>query len=176
MRITNCTAQIKPYARHQLMITKLQTFKRIHQARDAALRLKILKSVMKRQKWFIGRVRIPKFDYVLEGKKLITNSEFMYGKQFWPDNAKTLKDVIHDDLVQWSYIDRLHGDILNQKILPMEYGFIDFNLENFVIRNRDLIGKGEKNWEFAFVDLEAFGECSLEERTDKWIKQYVENT
>ena len=146
MKITDATTHRKPYANHQMMISKLCTHDRERTLIHTVENLNMLKKKVETNNYFYGRVRIPKFSYKIKGLQLHMNMEFMFGKQLNPSRMKKkIRDMVYEDMVN---IDD-----------PM--AFIDFNLDNFIVRGSKPLGEGDQPWEIAYVDLEAYtGPCA----------------
>ena len=146
MKITDATTHRKPYANHQMMISKLCTHDRERTLIHTVENLNMLKKKVETNNYFYGRFRIPKFSYEIKGLQLHINMEFMFGKQLNPSRMKKkIRDMVYEDMVN---IDD-----------PM--AFIDFNLDNFIVRGGKPLGEGDQPWEIAYVDLEAYtGPCA----------------
>jgi len=159
MKVSEATTHVKYYASHQMMITKLQTFNDLKYTSGAEQSLRVLKSTMEDCDWFLGDIKIPKFDYDVNFDKnqITTHSEFMFGTQVNWNSGWRLKDFIYDNMVD------IDGD----------YGFKDYSLENFIERGNKPLGKNESPWNLAYVDLEAFCKCTKDDRK-KAFKTYEE--
>tara|TARA_Y100000022_G_scaffold86574_1_gene74614 strand:- start:155 stop:703 length:549 start_codon:yes stop_codon:yes gene_type:complete len=170
MKVSNATTHVKYYASHQMMITKLQTFNDLENFLSAEKNLKVLKSNMEKNNWVFNSIRIPKFDFStnLDKNQITTYSEFMFGTQIHPLIAFQFKDTIYDSMVNathyndepWFYKD----DFKLIKLRNQNWGFKDYSLENFIIRGTKPLGKDEPHWDIAYVDLEAFCECTNDDR------------
>jgi len=65
------------YSKAIMMITKLQTFNDIKYTAGAEQSLRVLQLNMERLNWFLGDIRIPKFNYYVNFK---TNQAFVKKK------------------------------------------------------------------------------------------------
>jgi len=193
MRISEATTHVKYYASHQMMITKLQTFNDIKYTAGAEQSLRVLQLNMERLNWFLGDIRIPKFSYTVnfETNQITTHAEYMFGTQVNWNSGSRFKDVIYDSMVNsdqtWFYQEGINPakyktyDELKIKRASMvmrtrkstNYGFKDYSLENFIERGTKPLGKDEPDWNLAYVDLEAFCECTNDDRK-KAFKTYEE--
>tara|TARA_B100001094_G_scaffold287472_1_gene303047 strand:+ start:507 stop:1088 length:582 start_codon:yes stop_codon:yes gene_type:complete len=188
MKVSDATTHVKYYASHQMMITKLQTFNDIKYTAGAEQSLRILQLNMERFNWFLGDIRIPKFNYTVNFDKnqITTYSEYMFGTQIYQKIAYENKDVIYDSMVNsdqtWFYQEGINtkrvdwplhkrSSMLMSTKKSKNYGFKDYSLENFIIRGTKPLGKDEPHWNIAYVDLEAFCKCSNDDRK-KAFKTY----
>ena len=191
MQVSDATTHVKYYASHQMMITKLQTFNDLKYTAGAEQSLRILQLNMERLNWFLGDIRIPKFNYYVNFKtnQVTVYSEYMFGTQMYPDIACENKDIIYDSMVNsdqtWCYqeginpanyktydeLEAKRSSMLMRTVKTKNYGFKDYSLENFIIRGTKPLGKDEPHWNIAYVDLEAFCECSNDDRK-KAFKTY----
>jgi len=176
MKVSDATTHVKYYASHQMVITKLQTFNDAVYTHGAEKSLRILQLNMERLNWFLGDIRIPKFNYNVnfEKNQVTIYSEYMFGTQVNWNSGWRLKDVIYDSMIKndqtWIYQEGIeHIRTLKTK----NYGFKDYSLENFIERGNKPLGKNEPEWNLAYVDLEAFCECTKEDR-EKAFKTYEE--
>ena len=151
MKITDATTHRKPYGNHQMMISKLCTYDLKRTLIRNVENLNMLKKKVETNNYFYGRFRIPKFSYEIKGLQLHINMEFMFGKQLCRSGMmgrktfSAFRDMVYEDMVN---IDD-----------PM--AFIDFNLDNFIVRGGKPLGEGDQPWEIAYVDLEAYtGPCA----------------
>jgi hypothetical protein len=156
MKVSDATCHVKPYATHQMMITKLQTYNLLEKAKEFARWLEVLKIKMKSDNWFIGSVRIPKFDYKIQENKITIEAEYMFGKQLDISSASGWRDIIYNDMVD----------------VDKNYGFRDYTFDNFIIRETRPLGIKEPNWTIAYVDLEAFCQCTKVDRIDCFKRHY----
>lgn len=167
MKISDATTHVKYYASHQMMITKLQTFNDIKYTAGAEQSLRILQLNMERLNWFLGDIRIPKFNYNVnfEKNQVTIYSEYMFGTQIHPLIANEFKDTIYNNMVNsnktWIYQE---GIQLIRTLKTENYGFKDYSLENFIIRGTKPQAKDEPHWNIAYVDIEAFCECTEDDR------------
>ena len=174
MKISDATTHVKYYANHQMVITKLQTFKNATYVGGAEKSLRILQSNMERHNWFLGDIRIPKFNYNINLKtnQVTIYSEYMFGTQIHPLIANEFKDTIYNNMVNsdktWIYQE---GIRLIRTLKTENYGFKDYSLENFIIRGTKPQAKDEPHWNIAYVDIEAFCECTEDDRK-KAFKTY----
>ena len=167
MKVSDATTHVKYYANHQMVITKLQTFNELEHVQGTEKSLRILQLNMERLNWFLGDIRIPKFNYNVnfEKNQVKIYSEYMFGTQIYPKIAYENKDVIYDSMVNsdqtWFYQEGIkHITTLKTK----NYGFKDYSYENFIVRGTKPLGKDEPHWDIAYVDLEAFCECTNDDR------------
>lgn len=193
MKVNQATTHVKYYASHQMMITKLQTFNDLKYTAGAEQSLRILQLNMERFNWFLGDIRIPKFDYHVDFKtnQVTIYSEFMFGTQLYPNIAYPNKDVIYDSMINsdqiWFYQEginpakyKTYDELITKRssmsmktVKSKNYGFKDYSLENFIMRGTKPLGKDEPHWNIAYVDLEAFCECTNDDRK-KAFKTYEE--
>ena len=184
MKVNDATTHVKYYASHQMMITKLQTFNDAVYTRGAEKSLRILQLNMERLNWFLGDIRIPKFNYNVnfEKNQVKIYSEYMFGTQIYPKIAYENKDVIYDSMVNsdqtWFYQEginpakyKTYDELMTERssmsmktVKSKNYGFKDYSLENFIVRGTKPLGKDEPHWDIAYVDLEAFCECTNDDR------------
>ena len=137
MKLKDCTKRYKQGREHQIMLSKLMTYKK----QDPDLYIWHKKQLEELQQWlqgdkFIGEVRIPQFTFDCQDRQIKMEIEFLYGDQcnkyiFRPEDMI----LIYNSLVDY----------------PGDFGVSDFNKPNF-IRNNDI---GEKDWTIGYVDLEA---------------------
>ena len=167
MKVNQATTHVKYYASHQMVITKLQTFNELEHVQGTEKSLRILQLNMERLNWFLGDVRIPKFNYNINYKtnQVTTFSEFMFGTQIHPKTAFSFRDTIYNSMINndetWIYQE---GIELMRTLKTENYGFKDYSLENFITRGTKPLGKGEPHWDLAYVDLEAFCQCTKYDR------------
>ena len=167
MQVSDATTHVKYYASHQMMITKLQTFNDLKYTAGAEQSLRILQLNMERLNWFLGDIRIPKFNYNVnfEKNQVTIYSEYMFGTQIHPLIANEFKDTIYNNMVNsnktWIYQE---GIQLIRTLKTENYGFKDYSLENFIIRGTKPQAKDEPHWNIAYVDIEAFCECTEDDR------------
>ena len=184
MKVNDATTHVKYYASHQMMITKLQTFNDAVYTQGAEKSLRILQLNMERLNWFLGDIRIPKFNYNVnfEKNQVTIYSEYMFGTQIYPKIAYENKDVIYDSMVNsdqtWFYQEginpakyKTYDELMTERssmsmktVKSKNYGFKDYSLENFIVRGTKPLGKDEPHWDIAYVDLEAFCECTNDDR------------
>ena len=184
MKVNDATTHVKYYASHQMMITKLQTFNDAVYTQGAEKSLRILQLNMERLNWFLGDIRIPKFNYNVnfEKNQVKIYSEYMFGTQIYPKIAYENKDVIYDSMVNsdqtWFYQEginpakyKTYDELMTERssmsmktVKSKNYGFKDYSLENFIVRGTKPLGKDEPHWDIAYVDLEAFCECTNDDR------------
>ena len=159
MKVSDAITHEKYYANHQMIITKLQTFNDPIYTKGTEKSLRILKSTMENRNWFFNEIKIPRFnfDVDLDKNQIVTYSEFMFGTQVNWNSGWRLKDFIYNSMVD----------------TDEDYGFKDFSLENFIERGTKPLGKDEPPWDLAYVDLEAFCECTKKDR-EKAFKTYEE--
>ena len=109
MKVSDATTHVKYYANHQMVITKLQTFNELEHVQGTEKSLRILQLNMERLNWFLGDVRIPKFNYNINYKtnQVTTFSEFMFGTQIHPKTAFSFRDTIYNSMINndetWIY-------------------------------------------------------------------------
>ena len=156
MKVSDSTCHVKSYATHQMMITKLQTYNELYDAQEFARCLEILKTKMESDDWFFGLIRIPKFEYKIEENQITIESEYMFGKQLDISTAARWSSFIYDNMVN----------------VDDSIGFIDYSFDNFIIRSDRPLGIKEPNWTIAYVDLEAFCECTKLKRKEFFEKDY----
>jgi len=188
MKVSDATTHVKYYASHQMMITKLQTFNDLKYTAGAEQSLRILQLNMERLNWFLGDIRIPKFNYNVnfEKNQVKIYSEYMFGTQIYPKIAYENKDVIYDSMVNsdqtWFYQEginpakyKTYDELMTKRssmsmktVKSKNYGFKDYSLENFIVRGTKPLGKDEPHWNIAYVDLEAFCECTNDDRKIKF--------
>jgi len=167
MKVSEATTHVKYYASHQMVITKLQTFKDTSHTQGAEKSLRLLQLNMERHNWFLGDIRIPKFNYNINLKtnQVTIYSEYMFGTQIHPLIANEFKDTIYNNMVNcdktWIYQE---GIQLIRTLKTKNYGFKDYSLENFIIRGTKPQAKDEPHWNIAYVDIEAFCECTEDDR------------
>ena len=165
MKITDATTHRKPYANHQMMISKLCTYDHKRTLIRNVKNLNTLKKKVETNNYFYGRFRIPKFTYEIKGLQLHMNIEFMFGKQlcrYGMMGRKTFsafRDMVYEDMIN---IDD-----------PM--AFIDFNLDNFIIRGSKPLGEGDQPWEIAYVDLEAYAGSEAAITKDIRVNKFINN-
>ena len=176
MNVNEATTHVKYYANHQMMITKLQTFNDSVYTEGAEKSLRLLQLNMERLNWFIGDIRIPRFNYNINFKtnQVVIFSEYMFGTQVNPLTAHEFKDIIYDSMVSneqsWIYQEGIQFLRSNDKKLKIttvtekDYGFKDYSLENFIVRGTKPLGKDEPYWDIAYVDIEAFCGCTKDDR------------
>ena len=184
MKVNDATTHVKYYASHQMMITKLQTFNDLKYTAGAEQSLRILQLNMERLNWFLGDIRIPKFNYNVnfEKNQVKIYSEYMFGTQIYPKIAYENKDVIYDSMVNsdqtWFYQEginpakyKTYDELMTERssmsmktVKSKNYGFKDYSYENFIVRGTKPLGKDEPHWDIAYVDLEAFCECTNDDR------------
>lgn len=150
MKISEATIHRKPYANHQMMITKLCTYDHINILNWTVSNLEQLKSEVEDNNWFYRRIRIPKFSYVAKKNQLMIKMEFMFGKQLnlSSSNKQKWKNIVWEDMVN----------------IDDRYAFKDYNLDNFILRGTKPQGENDPPWEIAFVDLEAYVETKKSDR------------
>ncbi len=144
MKIEDCTKRYKATSEHQLMITKLMTYKKHDTYIWRKEQLETLQQLMQGDK-FLGEVRIPQFTFDCQDDQIKMEIEFMYGSQchklmFKEEDLTTIYDSLVDH--------------------PGDFGVHDYNKDNF-IKNNDI---GEKGWTLAYVDLEGIYPCTREDR------------
>ena len=172
MKITDATTHKKPnvrghaYANHQMMISKLCTYDLKRTLIRNVENLNMLKKKVETNNYFYGRFRIPKFSYEIKGLQLHINMEFMFGKQLNRSGMmgrktfSAFRDMVYEDMVN-----------IND---PM--AFIDFNLDNFIIRGSKPLGEGDQPWEIAYVDLEAYtGPCADAPTKTFRVNKFINN-
>tara|TARA_B100001057_G_scaffold23815_1_gene22037 strand:- start:792 stop:1337 length:546 start_codon:yes stop_codon:yes gene_type:complete len=173
MKVNEATTHVKYYASHQMVITKLQTFNDSVYTQGAEKGLRILQLNMERLNWFLGDIRIPKFNYNVNFKtnQVTIYSEYMFGTQINPLIAREFKDTIYDSMVNtdqtWVY-QEVDEFARARSHKTKNYGFKDYSLENFIVRGTKPLGKDEAHWNIAYVDLEAFCECTYDDRKIKF--------
>jgi len=176
MKVSNATTHVKYYASHQMMITKLQTFNDLKYTAGAEKSLRLLQLNMEKNDWFLGEIRIPRFNYNINFKtnQVVIFSEYMFGTQINPLTAREFKDTIYNSMVSneqsWIYQEGIQFLRSNDEKLKIkavkekDYGFKDYTLENFIIRGTKPLGKDEPHWDIAYVDIEAFCGCTKDDR------------
>ena len=160
MEVTSCTTHVKKHAKHQMMITKLQTYNDVTYAKYRSSDLDVLKRNCEERNWFFGSIKIPKFEYVIKENKILIQSEFMFGVQLNQVDIPDHQSTIYNELVNIDNIEEL-------------YGFKDLTLDNFIIRSDDgkQLDNNEPYWNFAYVDHEGFTKCTKKDKKKKFEEQ-----
>lgn len=125
----------RPHGRHRFSITKIITYN----DNETLEYFRNLYSLLKEDNDF-GDIKVPKFDFEVNGSELIVKSEFIKGKQWRAHDFWNNYDLIANNLVM------REGD----------YSFKDYDPANF-------ISEFDTN-QIYYVDFEGYDKCTIQER------------
>ena len=122
-------------------VTEHHYVKKVTFAQDQDV-IEIVDNLTELKKCTFNRIKIPKFDFVTEGKTVIMNIQYIEGTVLDGKSLAFFKDIMWQDLVQST-----------NKIAPIAY-----DPGNFIMKDNTLY----------YIDLEDIRASTVQERTTKY--------
>ena len=133
---------------HQMMVQKLMCFNSVEDAKWSHYNLQLLEETLDGSLVYKS-IRIPRFSYDIQGTEISYNIEWLYGTQG------------HVPAFDDRHFSRIYKEMV---MVEEDLGFCDYNLDNFILGDKDMRSDEKDQWDLGYVDLEGFYVSTQEDR------------